>query len=87
VVPGGRTFLLDGHRSVDRLEIRPETRGNEWRWDEEEVMRGEFHDQGDNVKQGTGNRYQARSEAIFSSFSSSRSNRDVTSFPRNQFSK
>jgi hypothetical protein len=38
-------------------------------------------------KQGTGNRYQAQSEAISSSFSSSRSNRDVTSFPRNQFLK
>jgi hypothetical protein len=30
-------------------------------------------------------RYQGRSEAISSSFSFSRSNRDVTSFPRKQF--
>jgi hypothetical protein len=39
------------------------------------------------TKQGTGNRCQVRSKAISSSFSSSRSNRDVTSFPRKQFSR
>jgi hypothetical protein len=38
-------------------------------------------------KTRTGNRYQVQSEAIFSSFSSSRSNRDVTSFPRKQISQ
>jgi hypothetical protein len=47
-----------------------------------ETMRILFSANFDNETR-TGNRYQARSEAISSSFSSSRSNRDVTSFPRN----
>jgi hypothetical protein len=37
------------------------------------------------LKTRMGNRYQARSEVISSSFSSSQSNCDVTSFPRKQF--